>query len=465
MNVKAVEWVISSLLFMLILIVTTDRDVAFADSTSTTPQTSAQRCRAEAALPENGGVEFDKLLPETAIKTCLAASRDQPSPDTQAFLCRAYQKAGQTKTAARLCRRAAKTGSAEGMANYGNLLRDGQGGVKRNEREAAMWYRRAAEHGLADAQNNLGLMLEDGRGIRQNATEAMEWYQRAAERGLAEAQTNFGSMLEKGKGDEATVDAAKWYLRVAAQGNNDGAAHFAWLLIGRQIANFDIRPEAELLESRAEKGDDLSAILLQMLIILGKGERQDIDRAVRRLTEIVSAKPAVLNSGLLPALIALFDRASLSTVGLDIATKVLAGLPSELNEKLYSSVSFYLANECHAGARSSAALPYLDKLGRSGVAGAYTAKGYINLFQNQYLSKSKSAFSGWLETSDSFESAAEMGEPNAQVLMWEHFWKNSFAFFWLVAAAESGNVVAQWRLGVAYLDGKPRRCGSCSLSF
>ena len=54
--------------------------------------------------------------------------------------------------------------------------------------QAAMWFGRAANLGLADSQFNLAVLYERGMGVQQSLVDAYKWYLIAAAQGDAESK-------------------------------------------------------------------------------------------------------------------------------------------------------------------------------------------------------------------------------------------------------------------------------------
>ena len=123
-------------------------------------------------------------------------------------------------------------------------------GVQVNMAAALDWCQKAADHGLVAAQYELGQIYEHPwRPELQDFAEAAKWYEKAADQGYANAQEELGGMYEFGLGvptDYAEAEkwfakaqdyfsiakmydnvarnrplAAKWYRRLADQGNKD----------------------------------------------------------------------------------------------------------------------------------------------------------------------------------------------------------------------------------------------------
>jgi TPR repeat protein len=114
---------------------------------------------------------------------------------------------------------AAKQGLASAQTHLGSCYYSGTG-VKQNHQQAFEWFKKAAAQGDVTAQDNLGSCYLLGHGTSKNHTAAVEWYQKAADKGNANAQAHLGSCYLYGQG--VTVDKNKaiyWYEKAAAQGN------------------------------------------------------------------------------------------------------------------------------------------------------------------------------------------------------------------------------------------------------
>lgn len=79
---------------------------------------------------------------------------------------------------------------------------------------------KAAEEGDIDAQLELGNLYEDGEQVERNYDEAFKWYEKAAKQGNAYAQFAMGDMyydeFHKKKTNSIGV---RWFKKAAAQGN------------------------------------------------------------------------------------------------------------------------------------------------------------------------------------------------------------------------------------------------------
>lgn len=113
----------------------------------------------------------------------------------------------------------AESGDIQAMNVLGEIYAEGKQ-VKRDYKEAVVWYRKAADQGVARAQYHLAALYEIGQGLPHDEAEAARWYRKAAEQGLADAQYNLAGMLGLGRGGTYNPkEALQWYEKAAAQGD------------------------------------------------------------------------------------------------------------------------------------------------------------------------------------------------------------------------------------------------------
>ena len=111
--------------------------------------------------------------------------------------------------------------SADAHALIADILSHGP--VDKNGAEAFREATLAASMGSGEGDNALGVCYYSGIGVEINLEKAAECYRRGAERKSIWAVTNLGHMLETGKGvPKDFVEAAKCY-RIGAEAGNDQA--------------------------------------------------------------------------------------------------------------------------------------------------------------------------------------------------------------------------------------------------
>ncbi len=161
----------------------------------------------------------------------IAALAVVPTKATPADLARGeelYQQATELLDAddaagVEVLKQAATLGYAPAQLHLADLFQRGEAGVAVNPAEARVWIRRAADSGDAKGMHNYGMALYDGVGGDQNRGEALEWLERAAELGLVDSQFNVAKLYETG--DQGIrpdlTEAYKWYLIAARAGDGD----------------------------------------------------------------------------------------------------------------------------------------------------------------------------------------------------------------------------------------------------
>jgi uncharacterized protein len=89
-------------------------------------------------------------------------------------------------------------------------------GIKKNFKQAKLWWERAAKKGEVHAIFNLALMNDLGLGVKTNPSIAVRHYKQAAMRGDAQAQTNLAVMLLDGNGTKQDIPNGLHWMRKAA---------------------------------------------------------------------------------------------------------------------------------------------------------------------------------------------------------------------------------------------------------
>jgi TPR repeat protein len=89
------------------------------------------------------------------------------------------------------------------------------------------WYTKAAEQGDPDSELALSGWYLTGCDpiLARNENEAFLWAQKASEKGLAKAEYAVAYFMENGIGTRVDlVEARRWYVRAASQGNERAIA-------------------------------------------------------------------------------------------------------------------------------------------------------------------------------------------------------------------------------------------------
>ncbi len=136
--------------------------------------------------------------------------------------------------------------------------------------------RAKAEGGVPQAQKDLGSAYVKGQGVAQSYVEAAKWYLKAAGQGNAGAQAAIGELYQAGQGvPQDVAEAAKWYRRAAEQGLAAAQYSLAVLYVmGKGVKQST--PEAlKWYRLAADQGDALAQYNLGMRYYEGSGVGAD----------------------------------------------------------------------------------------------------------------------------------------------------------------------------------------------
>lgn len=163
---------------------------------------------------------------------------------------------------------------------YANPQADG---VSPNYDEAIKWYRKTAENKYAPAEliSDIADIFYNGENIPQNYSEAAKWYQKAADQGHAEAQVMLGSMYEKGEGVQQSFDEAfRLYSKAAEGGNNKAQFELAMLYYYGNGVEQNYSKTITWLTKSADSGYADAQAHLGSMYYGGVGTKRDYKKAV-----------------------------------------------------------------------------------------------------------------------------------------------------------------------------------------
>ena len=121
-----------------------------------------------------------------AVGTAVVSAARAAVDPYDAFRCERAYNDGDYLSALNICGPIAEAGHDESQVIMGVMHQNGQG-VKRDYKEAALWYAKAAKQGNAQAQFNLGTLYRYGAGVEKDMVEAYAWYDVADTNGHSEA--------------------------------------------------------------------------------------------------------------------------------------------------------------------------------------------------------------------------------------------------------------------------------------
>ena len=162
-------------------------------------------------------VALKDISVKEAVPACIAAVlQDSATPRLRAQLARA------------LLQSPSKTDSQAGFNILLDLANDGYPAamwrigvtysgseIKKDDREAAVWFRRAADKGLGAAMSDLAYKYETGEGVARDQREAARWFERAAASGHPSGMRNYALVLDKGEAVGRNAKQSAEYLLTA----------------------------------------------------------------------------------------------------------------------------------------------------------------------------------------------------------------------------------------------------------
>ncbi|MGB0467233.1 MAG: hypothetical protein ACPGF7_06860 [Pontibacterium sp.] len=170
---------------------------------------------------------------------------------------------------------AAEAGHAEAAYNLAVAYTQGKG-VTADIRQAIPWFKQSASGGNAKAQRDLATLFSEGVGVEKNLAKAFSLYQRSAEQGLLESQLKTGLMLLQGEGTEQNTEQAIFWLEKAAL-EGDPVAQYSLGLA--QSSRFP-EESAYWYRESAEQGNAYAMYNLSLFYLQGKGVAKNLQKAL-----------------------------------------------------------------------------------------------------------------------------------------------------------------------------------------
>ncbi len=162
-----------------------------------------------------------------------------------------------------------------------SLLAAGVGPAAAQERISVEDLRTRSDTGDKSAMRQLAELYYLGRGgVQQDFVEAARWYERLASQGDARAQASLGLMYARGYGVPKDLAAARRWWSFAAAQNDPGAQYNLGVLYatGEGVPQ-DYRQAAHWLDRAARRGHVQAQQNIGMLYLEGKGVERDPLRA------------------------------------------------------------------------------------------------------------------------------------------------------------------------------------------
>lgn len=159
--------------------------------------------------------------------------------------------------------KAASLGHSPSQYRLGLSYEHGLLGLSLDSRRSIAWYTKAAAQGDPNAELALsGWYLTGSDGILpQSDTDAYLWARKAADKGLAKSEFAVGYFTENGIGVRPDlVEARKWYLRAAAQGNKRSIQRLNELKVLMDQVNATKVQNLDIVSSKFEAALKLSSV-------------------------------------------------------------------------------------------------------------------------------------------------------------------------------------------------------------
>ena len=190
-----------------------------------------------------------------------------------------------------LYKKAAEQGYDEAQNAVGRFLKEGWGGITKNEAVAVEWFRKAAEQGFSEAQYNLAVCLENGEGCREDKAEAVEWYRKAAEQGYEIAIKSIKRITDDSPFKDNNVQILQYRnnnrdsideLRKAAEsGDIEAQYELGTRLYYGNKCNVNNVEAVKWFRKAAEQGYTKAQYLLGQSFVLGMGCKKDEKEAIK----------------------------------------------------------------------------------------------------------------------------------------------------------------------------------------
>jgi TPR repeat protein len=201
--------------------------------------------------------------------------------------------------------KAAEFGHVRSQLKLGEMYYYGIG-TEKNSVIAVKWLEQPAEQGYSSAQYLLGLIYSKGGGpdITNREREALHWFKQAAEDYHAEAAYHAGRMYYYGIGEQANVEQAKSYLKLAEEYGSSDARQLLTSIAREQEKTTTVKPDLTEkpspqkaipipqqatpvapvidLQQLARNGDTSAQFELAEIYFYGRGNQQfDIQAALK----------------------------------------------------------------------------------------------------------------------------------------------------------------------------------------
>lgn len=180
------------------------------------------------------------------------------------------------------CKKAAESGSVEGMKELGDCYRDGVG-CEVDAENAINWYEKSATAGNSIAQWRLARLYEDGDLVERDDAKSFKYYKMNSEQHSDRTSTfKVGMAYYFGKGvEENEPEAFKWFEKAATQGHAKAMCRYAECFRYGNGTDKNFAKAIEWYRKSAEEGEALAQENLAMMYYKGLGAEKDLEEAFK----------------------------------------------------------------------------------------------------------------------------------------------------------------------------------------
>lgn len=189
--------------------------------------------------------------------------------------------------------RRANLGNPEEQCNLGYFYKEGQF-IRKNHKQARIWFAKAANKGYSIAQNELGVMFQYGQGGVKNYAQAKSWYEKSALQGNKIAQNNLANLFMQGQGVPKNRDTAIYWYEKAYDSKNSAVQYQLAQNYYSGINKFPKDPirSAFWYEKVATQGNKNAQNVLGLMYLNGQGVALNREKAFYWLEKGCDTKSA-----------------------------------------------------------------------------------------------------------------------------------------------------------------------------
>ncbi len=210
-----------------------------------------------------------------------SANNEKIKPDLAPDLAYGAFQRGYYLTAFKYALPRARLGDPAAQTLIGELYDKGLG-IKRDKKEATLWFKLAAEAGSSNAQFAYAMKLLEGKYIAKDKAMAHDLLKRSADAGHAFAQFNYGQIVIDERPTKRGYEIALGYFEKAAA-SGVAEANFSTAQIyatGYGINGPDEIKARQYLVKAAKKGVGNAQVELAIWLANGRGGDKDLNGAL-----------------------------------------------------------------------------------------------------------------------------------------------------------------------------------------